>query len=70
MAGGKFRLSERAAAVRELARRLMNEHGLADWEFGLNTNVRRAGVCFYPHDGEPGRIELSAHFVERKYARR
>jgi predicted SprT family Zn-dependent metalloprotease len=65
MAGGKFRLSERAAAVRELARRLMNEHGLADWEFGLNTNVRRAGVCFYPRGGEPGRIELSAHLVER-----
>jgi predicted SprT family Zn-dependent metalloprotease len=63
--GGKFWLSERAAAVRELARRLMNEHGLAGWEFGLNTNVRRAGVCFYPRGGEPGRIELSAHFVER-----
>lgn len=65
MAGGKFRLSERAAAVRDLARRLMDEHGLKAWEFGLNTNVRRAGVCFYPRGGEPGRIELSAHFVER-----
>lgn len=65
MAGGKFRLSERAAAVRDLARRLMDEHGLTDWEFGLNTNVRRAGVCFYPRRGGPGRIELSAHFVER-----
>src|SRR5262249_22972175 len=33
------------------------------WEFGFNSNVRRAGVCFYPHNGEPGRIELSVHFA-------
>jgi predicted SprT family Zn-dependent metalloprotease len=63
--GSRFRLSERAARVRELARELMATHGLSGWEFGLNTNVRRAGVCFYPHGRTPGRIELSAHFVER-----
>ena len=61
----RFRLTERAARVRESARVLMAAHGLIGWEFGLNTNVRRAGVCFYPQRGNPGRIELSAHFVER-----
>src|SRR4051812_29364528 len=60
-----FRLSERAARIRELARGLMESHGLSAWEFGFNTNVRRAGVCFYPRRGEPGRIELSSHFAER-----
>ena len=60
-----FRLTERAAAIRELARTLLDTHGLTAWEFGFNANVRRAGVCFYPHRGEPGRIELSAHFAER-----
>ncbi|MCE9563097.1 MAG: SprT-like domain-containing protein [Planctomycetes bacterium] len=51
--------------MRELARRLLDEHGLTAWEFGFNSNVRRAGVCFYPHRKEPGRIELSIHFAER-----
>src|SRR5262249_35413457 len=36
---------------------------LPTWEFGFNSNVRRAGVCFYPHAAEPGRIELSVHFA-------
>lgn len=60
-----FLLTERAARIREWARQLLNAHGLQDWEFGFNRNLRRAGVCFYPHRGEPGRIELSVHFVER-----
>ena len=60
-----FRLSERAAGIREAARALFNAHGLTGWEFGFNSNVRRAGVCFYPHRGEPGRIELSVHFAEK-----
>lgn len=60
-----FRFSERAVAIRELAERLFAKHGLASWEFGFNSNVRRAGVCFYPHRNEPGRIELSVHFAER-----
>jgi predicted SprT family Zn-dependent metalloprotease len=63
--GIPFRLTEKAAQIRELARQLMLTHGLTDWEFGINTNVRRAGVCFYPHGSTPGRIELSAHFSER-----
>ena len=60
-----FRLSDRAARMREAARALLDAHGLTAWEFGFNANVRRAGVCFYPHRGEPGRIELSIHFAER-----
>ena len=60
-----FRLSERAAKLREEARELMDRHGLRDWEFGINTNVRRAGVCHYPNRSSRGRIELSAHFAER-----
>jgi predicted SprT family Zn-dependent metalloprotease len=60
-----FRLTVRAASIRELARSLLDKHGLTAWEFGFNANVRRAGVCFYPHAGEPGRIELSIHFAER-----
>jgi predicted SprT family Zn-dependent metalloprotease len=60
-----FRLTERAAGIRELARELMDRHGLDAWEFGFNTNVRRAGVCFYPHRRQPGRIELSVHFAAR-----
>jgi predicted SprT family Zn-dependent metalloprotease len=49
--------------ARELAVRLMAEHGLAGWEFGFNSNVRRAGVCRYPSGARPGRVELSRHFV-------
>ena len=60
-----FRLTERAARIREQARTLLDSHGLTAWEFGFNANVRRAGVCFYPHNGEPGRVELSVHFAGR-----
>jgi predicted SprT family Zn-dependent metalloprotease len=60
-----FRLTERAARIREQASALMDAHGLLAWEFGFNTNLRRAGVCFYPRRGEPGRIELSSHFAAR-----
>jgi predicted SprT family Zn-dependent metalloprotease len=58
-----FRLTDRAALIRASARALLDYHGLSAWEFGFNSNVRRAGVCFYPHGGEPGRIELSVHFA-------
>jgi predicted SprT family Zn-dependent metalloprotease len=63
--GRPFRLTERSQQLRELARQLMEQHGLSDWEFGLNSNVRRAGVCHYPHGCNRGRIELSAYFAER-----
>lgn len=58
-----FRLTERATRIRAEARALLDAHGLSAWEFGFNANVRRAGVCFFPHGGEPGRIELSIHFA-------
>ena len=60
-----FRLTTRADRIREEARALLDAHGLSTWEFGFNANVRRAGVCFHPHGGEPGRIELSIHFAAR-----
>ncbi|MBA4186589.1 MAG: sprT domain-containing protein [Planctomycetaceae bacterium] len=60
-----FRFSDRAHTIRELSRRLLDDHGLTTWEFGFNSNVRRAGVCFYPTRTEAGRIELSIHFAER-----
>lgn len=59
-----FRLTERAKRLRQEARKLMLSHGLSEWEFGINNNVRRAGVCHYPTASSPGRIELSAHFIE------
>ena len=60
-----FRLTERAASIRALARTLLDAHGLVAWEFGFNGNLRRAGVCRYPTRARPGRIELSRHFVRR-----
>jgi predicted SprT family Zn-dependent metalloprotease len=60
-----FRLTERARQLREKARQLMLKHGLDAWEFGINTNVRRAGVCYFPNNSGAGRIEISAHFAER-----
>lgn len=63
--GIPFRLTERAQKLRELARELMLKYGLTDWEFGINSNVRRAGVCYYSTRKSPGRIEVSAHFAER-----
>src|ERR1700722_17497176 len=60
-----FRLTQKAVRLRLEARRLMDLHGLKEWEFGINSNVRRTGVCYYPRKTAPGRIELSAHFVER-----
>jgi predicted SprT family Zn-dependent metalloprotease len=43
----------------------MAHHDLTGWEFGFNTNKRRAGVCRYPVRGRPGRIELSKHYALR-----
>lgn len=56
--------TEKCARVREMLGQLMVQHGLLDWQFAFNNNVRRAGVCFYPTRSRPGRIELSIHFVE------
>jgi predicted SprT family Zn-dependent metalloprotease len=51
--------------AKELAHRLMAQHGLTDWAFAFNTNKRRAGACRYPFAGRPGHIELSRHYVLR-----
>jgi len=32
-------------AIRTLARELMNDHGLHDWDFAFDRAVRRAGAC-------------------------
>ncbi|MFO0800022.1 MAG: SprT-like domain-containing protein [Gemmataceae bacterium] len=54
--------------AKSVATQLMAQHGLADWQFGFNTNKRRAGVCRYPTRTRPGRIELSKHYVLRNPA--
>ncbi|WP_178132584.1 SprT-like domain-containing protein [Limnoglobus roseus] len=54
--------------MRELAEGRMKRHGLAGWQFGFNANVRRAGVCKYPTQTRPGRIELSRHFIAHNSA--
>lgn len=54
--------------AKDLATQLMAEHGLTGWQFGFNTNKRRAGVCRYPSRSRPGRIELSKHYVLRNPA--
>ena len=37
---------------------MMARHGLGNWTFAFNNNLRRAGVCRYPIRTRPGRIEL------------
>ena len=43
----------------------MAQHGLLGWVFKFNRRKRQMGICFYPHQGRPGRIELSIYFVEK-----
>lgn len=53
--------------VRQLARRLMDQHGLSDWSFSFSERRSSAGRCIYPawKDGvwQPGIIEISLPFV-------
>lgn len=35
------------------------------WTFSWNRRRRNMGLCRYPHNGKPGRIELSVYLVER-----
>ena len=46
-------------AAADLARSLLDAHGLHDWTFAFNRAKRQLGVCRYG----PRRIELSLHFV-------
>lgn len=48
-------------AAYDLARSLMNKHGLQLWNFGFDRAVRRAGQC----RGRNKTITLSAHYVAR-----
>ncbi len=50
--------------ARMLALQLMAEFGLSGWEFKFNRRRRMTGLCVFPHNGRPGRIELSAPYVE------
>jgi predicted SprT family Zn-dependent metalloprotease len=56
-------LSGKFSSVRALARRLMAENGLTSWAFRFNKNLVRSGVTRRKL-GHPGRIELSAYFIE------
>lgn len=47
--------------AREIAQRLLIEHGLIDWQIKLNTNKRRLGIC----KEYIKQIELSRLYVER-----
>jgi hypothetical protein len=47
---------------------MIAQHGLQGWQFGLNSARCRMGVCLFPHNGDPGRIELSKHSPDNKRA--
>lgn len=64
MAKSPVEPTAKSAWAKSLAVALMTQHKLYGWQFRMNTNVRRAGVCKYPHGTAPGRIELSCHYVE------
>jgi predicted SprT family Zn-dependent metalloprotease len=51
----------KAEKVRDLARRLLDAHGLSEWSFGFNRRRRSLGLCDYHRQA----IELSLHFIER-----
>lgn len=60
-----FCVTQEIINVNIMALVLLEYHGLPEWGFGFNYNLRRAGVCFFPLLGQPGRIELSIHYVTR-----
>lgn len=50
-----------AAEIHQLARTLLDFHGLRGWSFAFNHRKRSLGYCWYSEQT----IELSWHFVER-----
>jgi predicted SprT family Zn-dependent metalloprotease len=50
--------------ARNLALELMAAYGLNGWGFRFNRRMRQVGLCWFPTQDRPGRIELSAPFVE------
>ena len=47
----------------DLARSLMDQHGLENWLFGFSCAVVRIAECRYPYRAVPGRIRLSLLYV-------
>jgi predicted SprT family Zn-dependent metalloprotease len=58
-------LAAKFYAVFDLAVQLMKQYGLKDWIFKFNRRKRDLGICYAPHRGRPGRIELSIYFVHK-----
>jgi hypothetical protein len=56
-------MTEKLIYVRQLARGLMDAHGLSSWTFRYNGRRRQIACCVAPGHGQPGRIELSRHFL-------
>jgi predicted SprT family Zn-dependent metalloprotease len=59
--------TEKMQQARRHAEDLLWKYGLArqGWTFTWNRRRRMMGLCRYPHNGKPGRIELSVYLVER-----
>src|SRR4051812_12610019 len=47
-----------------LARKLLLQHELFEYDFAFNHRKRHLGVCHFATPSTRGRIELSRHFVE------
>jgi predicted SprT family Zn-dependent metalloprotease len=54
---------EKLLSVANLARTLMNNHGLNCWGFRFNARKRTLGICVFPTLRTCGRVELSRDFV-------
>ena len=48
----------------QLARSLMDQHGLANWLFRFDRSIKRFGICRFPNRGKRGVISLSRPLVE------
>lgn len=48
-------------AIQQLARQLLNQHGLTEWKLGWNRRKRAAGVCNYRRKA----IELSVYWIRQ-----
>jgi predicted SprT family Zn-dependent metalloprotease len=53
-----------AEQTADLARKLLDTHGLHFWQFEFNRQKRSLGLCYFPSPSYPGRISLSKHFIE------
>jgi predicted SprT family Zn-dependent metalloprotease len=60
----KSEFNHSLAYVAIVARRLMDDFGLVDWEFKYNHRKCDLGLCFWPTQHKKGRIELSTYLVK------